>query len=127
VTTYSSTGLTAGTLYYYRVRALNSAGESQPSNVQSATTTPVATTITLSVISASEIDLSWPVVKGATDYNIERKTGTGGTWSQIGTVSASYQELCGSPYPSVSCSILSPASSGCRAQDLKRAQSIVIR
>lgn len=121
VTTYSSTGLTAGTLYYYRVRALNSAGESQPSNVQSATTTPVATTITLSVISASEIDLSWPVVKGATDYNIERKTGTGGTWSQIGTVSASYQELyCGSPYPSVGCSILSPASSGYQSTGLEK-------
>jgi hypothetical protein len=38
VTSYSNTGLTASTTYYYRVRATNSAGDSADSNEASATT-----------------------------------------------------------------------------------------
>ena len=40
VTTYRDNGLTAGTTYYYRVRAFNSSGNSAASNVASATTPP---------------------------------------------------------------------------------------
>ena len=43
VTTYTDSGRTAGTTYYYRVRAYNSAGYSAPSNVASATTLPAPT------------------------------------------------------------------------------------
>src|SRR5207237_7885788 len=41
-TSYSDTGLSAGTTYYYEVVATNSAGDSGPSNVASATTTQPA-------------------------------------------------------------------------------------
>ncbi|MCJ7750413.1 MAG: fibronectin type III domain-containing protein, partial [Armatimonadetes bacterium] len=41
VTSYASTGLSAGTTYYHRVRAYNSAGDSAYSNTASATTTTV--------------------------------------------------------------------------------------
>jgi len=37
-TSYSDTGLNSGTTYFYRVRASNTAGDSTPSNVASATT-----------------------------------------------------------------------------------------
>ena len=40
VTGYSDTGLPAGTTYYYRVFATNTAGDSAPSGVVSATTSP---------------------------------------------------------------------------------------
>src|SRR5205807_6910564 len=40
VTTYSDTGLTGSTIYYYRVFSFNSARESPPSNTASATTPP---------------------------------------------------------------------------------------
>ena len=40
VTSYTNNGLTAGTTYYYRVRASNSSGNSAVSNVASATTPP---------------------------------------------------------------------------------------
>jgi hypothetical protein len=40
VTTYSSTGLSRRTTYYFRVRAYNAAGGSQYSNTANATTNP---------------------------------------------------------------------------------------
>ncbi len=45
--------------------------------------------LNLTVISSSEIDLDWQDNSDNEDgFKIERKTGVGGTWSQIGTVSA---------------------------------------
>ncbi|MBI5383638.1 MAG: fibronectin type III domain-containing protein [Verrucomicrobia bacterium] len=55
VTAYASTGLSASTTYYYRVRASNSAGNSAYSGTASATTqTPVATTVTLTSVASQD-------------------------------------------------------------------------
>lgn len=92
-TTYQNTGLTPNTQYYFRVRAYNTAGNSGFSNESNAVTSDVAPTapsgLTLSVASATQINLSWADNSGnETGFKIERKTGSAGAYSEIATVSA---------------------------------------
>lgn len=72
-------GLSNGTPYSYVVTAVNSAGESNPSNVVSATplaSLPLATPASLSAtaISSTQINLNWVATGGATSYNIYSST-----------------------------------------------------
>jgi hypothetical protein len=111
VTTWPSSGLSPGTLYYYRVSANSAAGYSATSAVQSTTTTPSAPSITVSAVSATQITVSWPVVYGATSYKLDRKEG-GGNYSPLDDIAVAYSQLyCGFPYPTVACPNLSPAVS----------------
>ncbi len=81
VTSLSRTGLTAGTTYYFRVRANNSGGDSGYSNEANATTTqsPPATPTGLSATAASSsrINLNWNDVTGESQYEVVR---VGGGW-----------------------------------------------
>lgn len=81
------TGLAAGTTYYYVVTSVNSAGESIDSVQVAATTLPATpaptapaapTSITASG-GANQATLSWPVVNGASSYNIYWSTTSGVT------------------------------------------------
>ncbi len=103
ITSYQDTSLTCNTIYYYRVRANNSVGDSSYSNEANSTTsacpatTPTApSNLAATVVSSSEIDLSWTDNASNEDgFKIERKTGSTGTYTQIGTASAnitSYQD-----------------------------------
>lgn len=81
-TTYSNVGLNAQTRYWYRVRAKNGAGFSGYSNTADATTLapPVnaprpPSALTLSVVSASQINLSWTDnADNETGFEVERST-----------------------------------------------------
>src|SRR5262249_836412 len=99
-TSFSDTGLTAGTSYSYQVRASDAAGNlGGYSNVASATTpipadtTPPSAPPTLSAAAASatQIDLSWAAATddvGVTGYRVERCQGSGCTaFTQIFTLS----------------------------------------
>ncbi|NQU05837.1 MAG: SUMF1/EgtB/PvdO family nonheme iron enzyme [Calditrichaeota bacterium] len=91
VTTFYDIELDANTTYYYRVRASNSAGDSDYSNVASGTTqeqaseTPEApSNLQAEAISVNQINISWQDNSDNEDgFKIERKTGAGGEWSEI--------------------------------------------
>ncbi len=86
VNSYSNTGLLGATPYSYRVRAINAGGGSAYTNVSSATTRPNAPgNLTLSVVSNSEIDLSWGDVAGETGYVVERSPDGSTGWAQVAT------------------------------------------
>ncbi len=89
-TSYSDTGLSEKTTYYYRVHALNSAGNSGYSNEADATTY-LAGPSNLSAVDAStsKINLSWADHSSyESGFKIERKIGTGATYSQIADIAA---------------------------------------
>jgi hypothetical protein len=63
-TSYSDTGLTASTMYYYRVIAKNSVGSSPASTIASALTMPVTTTTTyLSDLSWTSATVGWGTIQ----------------------------------------------------------------
>ena len=106
-TTFSDTGLTASTSYKYRVLAVDAAGNAGAfSSTSSATTqagpdtTPPSApgTLTSSVISATQIDLSWGVATdnvGVTGYRVERCAGAScSSFAQIATpAGTSYSDM----------------------------------
>ena len=87
IVTYTNTGLTTGTAYYYRVRATNAGGTSADSNVATATTLVTLPTapsgLTATALSATEIRLNWTdASNNETGFQIDRSpNGTSG-WTQ---------------------------------------------
>jgi transcriptional regulator CtsR len=81
VTSYSNSRLSANTEYYYRVRAYNTAGDSDYSNEASATTLlpPPAAPVLKSPASGSTVPsltprLEWNASSGATSYDVQVST-----------------------------------------------------
>src|SRR5205809_8127171 len=78
MTSYNGTGLSAGTTYYYRVRAYNGCATSLNSSVKSVTTkpcTPAAPSAqnATNVTSRSSTAI-WRSVSGAIDYRLDVAT-----------------------------------------------------
>ena len=91
-TSYSDRGLQPATTRHYRVRAINTAGESTPSNVARATTDPTVpgapTGLSATANGTSQIDLSWtaPAYDGGsaiTGYRVEMAESGNGPWSNL--------------------------------------------
>ncbi|MEA2417146.1 MAG: hypothetical protein QOI58_3803 [Thermoanaerobaculia bacterium] len=93
-TSYTDTGLTNGTTYYYVITAVGPGGESVNSSEVSATPAvpPAAPTgLTLSVGDA-KVYLAWNAVGGATSYNVKRGTATGTYTTTTSAPSASFTD-----------------------------------
>jgi len=88
---YTNTGLTNGTTYYYVVSASNSAGQSANSAQVSVTpsggtpTVPAAPTGLTATAGNAQATLSWNAVSGATSYNVNRSTTSGGPYTNVAT------------------------------------------
>ena len=105
-TSYSHTGLSAGTTRHYRVSAINANGTGAASNVDNATTDDAATTVpgaptslTATASGTTTIDLSWtaPADNGGsaiTGYRIEVSPNGTSSWTNrvanTGTTTTSY-------------------------------------
>ena len=92
-TSYSNTGLTASTTYFYRLRSYNATGNSTYSNEISATTTttvPAAPSgLSATASGSSIINLVWTDnSSNETGFKLERKTGSGGTYTEIASAIA---------------------------------------
>ena len=86
-TSYTNTGAKAGTTYYYKVKAVNSAGESAYSNVVSGRATVTTLTMGHSATSGKPM-LTWNAVSGATSYKVYRANSKNGAYSVINTTKA---------------------------------------
>ena len=92
-TTFTDTGLTNGTTYYYVVSAVNSAGESvNSSQVSAQPTAPQAPPPTPAGLQATagnaQVSLSWNASTGATSYHVKRSTTTGGPYTTVSSPTA---------------------------------------
>ncbi len=90
-TTYSNTNLVQGICYAYKVSAINPVGIGNPSNTAYATTWTVPnipTSLSASVISPSQINLSWnapanTVGTPVTGYQIQKRDSCSGNFSTL--------------------------------------------
>ena len=86
-TSYTNTGAKAGATYYYKVKAINSAGESAYSNIVSGKATVTTLTMGHSATSGKP-QLTWKAVSGAASYKVYRATAKNGAYSVINTTKA---------------------------------------
>jgi len=87
---YIDAGLSEVTTYYYQVLAFNAAGESGYSNEDNATTYLGAPDgLSAAAIPGTRINLTWTDnSEFESGFRIERRLGTGGTYSEIATAGA---------------------------------------
>lgn len=88
-TTYTNTGLTAGKTYYYKVRAVNSAGKGSFSVVKSNKVAPA--TVKIEKVSCPkdyQVKVAWNKVSGASGYQVYRSQKGKDNWKLFKSVSS---------------------------------------
>jgi rhamnogalacturonan endolyase len=95
-TTFSDTHVEVSGVYYYLISARNNSGESADSAlcIGSVTGLPAPTNLHATVVSETELDLTWAASAGATSYLVRRSYYTGGPYTVIasGVTSTSYAD-----------------------------------
>ena len=84
-TTYTDTGLTDGTTYFYVVTPANTSGDGANSAEASTATIPAAPTGLTATGSVGQIALTWTASTGATSYNVLRATSSNGSYTTVAT------------------------------------------
>lgn len=86
-TTFSDQNLSASRQYCYRVRAVNGSGPSNFTDNACATTQAppvgIPQNLAASVVSSSQINLTWNAVAGANSYQLERSPNGNDPWEKI--------------------------------------------
>ena len=84
---FTNTGLTVGTAYFYKVAAHFYNGMNSPqSNIfNAATILGIPANVSAVITSSTSITVSWSHVEGATGYRVYRSTVANGTFESVGT------------------------------------------
>ena len=91
VTSFTNTGLSTGTTYYYKVRSYKGTVYSSYSSVVSAKPVPVAPTSPKAVAASyNSIKVTWAAVSGASRYEVYRATSSTGSYALLTTTSYLY-------------------------------------
>jgi fibronectin type 3 domain-containing protein len=90
---YTDTGVTNGTKYFYVVSGVDSAGESANSNEVSVTPeapqqAPPTPTNLAAIAGNAQVALTWSASTGATSYQVKRSTTGGSGYSTVGSPTA---------------------------------------
>ena len=91
-------GLTAGTVYDWRIKTNCSTGSSTYTQSQFTTTGGACnapTSVTVSAIASTTATVSWPAVSGAVNYTVELKTTAASTWTTVVTTASTSTNLSG--------------------------------